>query len=360
MSTRAETIRILERPFGAVRSDIRAALPQLGVLRTPLFHKILLANVAAVFLATAACALVVLKLGGLSGAMSPLGVAVAIGAVAAVAVVPVYAVLLRLALKPIQILERTAERGELTARATPSKFADPRIEQLTRVFNRMLDSTAADRERLREVAARAFQAQEAERMRIARELNEETAQTLATLLLGVGAVRRAADAKTQDELMEELRQEITDLTERVRGFARGLYPPTLKQLGAAAAISTHARSVEESSGISIEIGGDDIRGVLSPEGEIALYRIVQDALANVVRHAGAKQARIGICRHDSGVEATVEDKGVGFDLATAAKSPCLGLLGMQERALYVSGTVTVQSKPGVGTRLRVRIPDVKQ
>ncbi|MDQ3521799.1 MAG: hypothetical protein M3434_05630, partial [Gemmatimonadota bacterium] len=183
---------------------------------------------------------------------------------------------------------------------------------------------------------------------------------LATLLLGVGAVRRAADAKTQDELMEELRQEITDLTERVRGFARGLYPPTLKQLGAAAAISTHARSVEESSGISIEIGGDDIRGVLSPKGEIALYRIVQDALANVVRHAGAKQARIRICRNDSGVEATGEDKGVGFDLATAAKSPCLGLLGMQERALYVSGTVTVQSKPGVGTRLRVRIPDVKQ
>jgi two-component system sensor histidine kinase UhpB len=209
----------------------------------------------------------------------------------------------------IRILERAAERverGELTARATPSKFADPRIEQLTRVFNRMLDSTAADRERLREVAARAFQAQEAERMRIARELNEETAQTLAMLLLGVGAVRRAADAKTQDELMEELRQEITDLTERVRGFARGLYPPTLKQLGVVAAVGAHVRAVEESSGIAVEVEGDDVRGVLSPEGEIALYRIVQDALANVVRHAGAKQARIGICRHDSGVEATVE------------------------------------------------------
>ncbi len=99
----------------------------------------------------------------------------------------------------IRILERTAERverGELTARATPSRFADPRIEQLTRVFNRMLDSTAADRERLREVAARAFQAQKAERMRIARELNEETAQTLATLRLGVGAGRRMPRPRT--------------------------------------------------------------------------------------------------------------------------------------------------------------------
>jgi signal transduction histidine kinase len=96
---------------------------------------------------------------------------------------------------------------------------------------------------------------------------------------------------------------------------------------------------------------------LSPEGELALFRIVQEALSNVARHALASHARVTLREVDGAVEAVVEDDGCGFDpAAQEAARPCLGLFGMRERALYVGGEVEVRSTPGAGTRVRIRIP----
>ena len=362
MSThRTAILEVANQPLAVLRGETLVAPPRLALLRTPLFHKILLAAVAAVFLTTAGCAVLALKLAGISGGASAVPVALAVATVATAIAVPVYGSVLRIALTPLGILEHTAERverGDLSARAELSELADPRMERLTRVFNRMLDSTAADRERLREVAAQAFGAQEAERMRIARELNEETAQTLATLLLHIGAARRAEEAETRDQMLEALRADIVDLTDRLRGFARALYPPTLKQLGVAAAIGAYARAVSESTELEVECETEDIRGLLTPEAELALYRIVQDALSNVVRHAGATRVRIRIAPSArGGVEVCVDDDGVGFRLEDVlARTSCIGLLGMEERALYVAGSVDVQSTPGAGTRVLVHIP----
>ena len=361
MSTHAAgAMEAANRPLGAARVSPRVAVPRGALLRVALFHKILLAAVAAVFVATAGCALLALELAGIAAGLSSLVVSLSVASVATVVALPVYAAVLRVALTPLGILEQTAERveqGDLGARAEISELADPRMERLTRVFNRMLDHTAADRERLREVAARALGAQEAERMRIARELNEETAQTLATLLLRVAAVRRVQEAELRNGMLDELKENIVDLTERVRGFAQGLYPPMLRQLGVAAAVAAHARSLAQSTGIEVEVEGEDVRGLLAPEAELALYRIVQDALVNVVRHASASRVRIRIAPEERGVHAVVEDDGVGFRTEQALRgNPCIGLLGMEERALYIGGTLHIESAPGHGTRVHIHIP----
>ena len=333
MSTqRTAALEVANQPLAVLQRPTLVAPPRLAILRTPLFHKILLAAVAAVFLATAGCAVLALKVAGLGSGVSALPVALLVATVATAIAVPIYGSVLRIALTPLGILEHTAERveqGELSARAEISDLADPRMERLTRVFNRMLDSTAADRERLREVAARAFGAQEAERMRIARELNEETAQTLATLLLRIGAARRAEEAPVREKMLDALWDDLVELTDRVRGFARALYPPTLKQLGVAAAIGAYARAVSESTDLEVECTTEDIPGLLAPEAESALYRIVQDALSNVVRHAGATRVRIQVAPSArGGVEVCVEDDGVGFRPEDVlARNACIGLLG---------------------------------
>ena len=113
--------------------------------------------------------------------------------------------------------------------------------------------------------------------------------------------------------------------------------------------------MSESTDLVVECEAGDIRGLLSPEAELALYRIVQDALSSVVRHASATRVRIQIAPSPRGGVVVVD--GVGFRLEDVlARNACIGLLGMEERALYVAGTVDVDTTPGEGTRLRVQFP----
>jgi signal transduction histidine kinase len=215
----------------------------------------------------------------------------------------------------------------------------------------------ADRRLLREVAARAFRAQETERMRIARELQEETAQTLSGLLLHLRVARGLTDAAAREEVLDEIRAALADTTDTVRRFARGLYPPALHDLGVAAAVQSYADTLSESSGLRITVAAGEVNGLLESEGELALYRVLQEALANAVRHAGARSVEVRIARDGDRVRAAVEDDGRGFDLAAReAAHPCLGLFGMRERARHAGGSTHVESAPGRGTRVTVEIP----
>ncbi len=181
------------------------------LLRVPLFYKILIANAALVLLgavlgSTLTAAYVRAKPGG-----SILDLASAFALAGVGATVLVNAVILRLALQPLELLERSAARvqaGDLDARAPLSPMADRELEQLTRTFNGSLDVAAAYRERLREVAARALYAAEEERKRIARELHDETAQLLAVLLIRIRVVRNASDPEALEVLLDEMRREI--------------------------------------------------------------------------------------------------------------------------------------------------------
>jgi signal transduction histidine kinase len=214
-----------------------------------------------------------------------------------------------------------------------------------------------DRRLLRETAARAFRAQETERMRIARELQEETAQTLSALLLHLQVARTLPDPEARAEVLEQIRGGLVEATDTVRRFARGLYPPALNDVGLVAAVQAYADTLSERGGPRITVSADDVQGLLSRDRELSLYRVLQEALANAVRHAGAAAVEVRIARDGRWVRATVEDDGVGFDLAAReADHPCLGLFGLRERALYAGGTASVESAPGTGTRVRVELP----
>jgi two-component system, NarL family, sensor histidine kinase UhpB len=354
------------RPPEPARSEFAADAPSGGVLRVllrvPLFYKILLANAVIVLGGAVAGGLVTAQYVRAAPGRSALDL-VGFMAVAGVFLsLAVNALILRLALSPLELLEETAARvqgGDLQARVPISPVADRELERLSHTFNAMLDASAADRARLREVAARALGAAEEERKRIARELHDETAQTLAALLIRIRILRRNGDPEALVEGLEALRTEIGDALEGVRRYARGLRPPALDELGLLPAIDSHVRWLSEATGLTIEASADpSIDGLLPPEAELAVYRIVQEALSNVVRHSGAKHVELTVARAPAAVIVTVADDGHGFSTADVMSTDGsgLGLFGMQERAGYLGGRVDVSSQPGTGTRVRAEIP----
>jgi two-component system, NarL family, sensor histidine kinase UhpB len=327
------------------------------LLQFPLFGKILVANVAIVALVTLACGVVAHSAlaAGDGVFVVLLGAGVVLSAVS-------NAVILRLALSPLRQLERTAEQvntGDLAARVPPSDLADREMQRLAATFNSMLDSGDAYRGRLRDIAARALNASEEERKRIARELHDGTAQTLAALRVRLRVARLTDEASDRDALLQRIGADLGEATEEIRRIAQGLRPPALDMLGLAPAIESLARGIDAGGDLQVETDIASVDGLLSPEVELALYRIIQEALSNVVRHSGASAARVTLDAAGSSVSAVVEDRGRGFDVANEMSRGGLGLYGMQERGAYVGAAVDIVSEPGRGTRIRVTIPSLE-
>jgi two-component system sensor histidine kinase UhpB len=363
--SRVETLSTTGRGAGGPRGNGSSAPRQFPsafgpLLRLPLFYKLIIANVTILLVAVLTCtALVATSVRADPGAASTavvLPVAIAGAALSAL----VNALVVRLALQPLHRLEETARRvqqGEHEARVLPSALADRELEQLTTTFNAMLDSVAEYRHRSRELAVHALEAGESERKRIAAELHDGIAQSLAALLLQLRLIRSAAEPAERNELLQRAADELAAVTEELRAIARGLRPPALDMLGLVAAVTAHARLLAEHSNIRLEVRGDDLNHLLSAPAELAFYRLVQEALANVVRHSGARSATLDLSRNDGVVSATVRDDGRGFRVDEAlASGRGLGLFGMHERASYAGGHVHVISQPGSGTTVRIEFP----
>ena len=222
-------------------------------------------------------------------------------------------------------------------------------------------------ERKREAEIRALlleeviTAQEEERRRIARELHDETGQSLTALLVGLRAMEEAHTIKDAQLHARELRRIAALTLDEVGRLARGLHPSALDDLGLAAALERYAAEFEESHRIKVAVHLRNLGLKRLPRPvETALYRIVQEALTNIAKHAGAKTAEICVESHPSLVCATVQDDGRGFDVdltrRTSDASKHLGIHGMQERAVRLKGTLTIESMPWGGTTISVRIP----
>jgi len=217
------------------------------------------------------------------------------------------------------------------------------------------DTTAV--RRLRNFSEGALRASEEERRRIARELHDDTAQRLATLILRVGALARESDDVRRKELFDQVRAEIVDAAEGVKRMARGLRPPELEELGLELALQAHARTLRESADFHVRIEGTGVDGVLGRTAKLALYRIIQEAVSNARRHSGVGSAHVRLVLDDESVIAEILDHGAGFSPAGAAQGDRgLGLVGMQERAAMIGGRMTVDSVPGKGTAVRVTVP----
>lgn len=345
----------------AVRGD---RLPESvrRLLRLPLFYKLLIANAVIVVLG-AVFGTTLTRHAARAGSegVSTTGLVVLLSIAGVAVTVLVNALILRLALSPLGLLEQTATRvqaGDVDARVPESPVADRGLERLTGTFNAMLDNLELYRQRLRDVAARALTAEEEERKRIARELHDDTAQTLAALLVRLRVMRGISDDEAREEALEQLRTEVSAALDRIRRFARGLRPPALDELGLVPALESHIRSLSESVGVTIRLDADEPEGEMTSQAELALYRITQEALSNAVRHSGATNVLVRIAHRQQWVTVTVQDDGKGFavDQVLSSGQQGLGLFGMQERAAYVGGRVAIQSRPGWGTTIRAEVP----
>jgi signal transduction histidine kinase len=328
-------------------------------LRVPLFFKLFFANgaiVAAVALAGAWLSTRFAS-GTTAGAvpsfmlLAVAGIALSLGANAAI---------VWIALTPIRSLEMAAARiraGDHAARAERSPLADRDLERLARTFNEVLDAVVDQTRRLREMAARAQTATEEERRRLARELHDGIAQSLAALNIRVRLARNTTDSQVRASDLEDVSAGIADAILELRRMARGLRPPALEMLGLAAAIESHARSATEAAGVDAVIHAENVTGLLSPDAELAVYRILQESLSNVIRHSGASQVRIDLAQIDGGVQLTIEDDGQGFDTtAMMTGDRGLGIFGMKERASFMSGVLDITSSAGHGTRVSLTVP----
>jgi PAS domain S-box-containing protein len=197
-------------------------------------------------------------------------------------------------------------------------------------------------------------AQDEERRRIARELHDETGQSLTALLVGLRTIEGSRTAAQAIELAQRLRETTAQTLIDVGRLWRGLHPGVLDDLGLAAAVSRHAGEFAQAHRIAVTVQteGLDADG-LSPLLQATVYRVLQEALTNVARHAGARSVSVRLERGAGSVELRVQDDGAGFK---PGKGGRLGLRGMRERAALLGGSVDVVSEPGAGTTITARIP----
>jgi signal transduction histidine kinase len=205
----------------------------------------------------------------------------------------------------------------------------------------------------RDVVRRVVEAQEAERTRLARELHDETGQALTSILLGLKPLEQAA-AGEQAAAVASLRELVVSTLQDVRALAVELRPAALDDFGLVPAVERLADTFRGQSGMDVELETRLPDERLPPEVETALYRIVQEALTNVVKHADARRVSILLTERERGVAAMVEDDGAGFE--PGADRGGLGLLGMRERIGLVGGRLHVESAPGAGTTIVAEVP----
>lgn len=209
--------------------------------------------------------------------------------------------------------------------------------------------------------ARTFAAQEDERRRICRTLHEEIGQMLAAFIMSLGGTeRRLAEESSETTRQIAYVRSVAEKTlDEIRAIVSDLRPTLLDELGLSAAVCAHARRVLAPAGASVEIDTDGLATRLSPPVEVVLFRILQESLTDIAKHAGATRVGVRIACADRTVHATVTDNGERFDPAVgscAGDGRTIGLFAMRERAAAIGGQVSASTLPGAGTRIDVMLP----
>ncbi|MBD9735758.1 HAMP domain-containing sensor histidine kinase, partial [Streptomyces sp. H28] len=308
----------------------------------PLFWRIFLLNAIVLITATA------LLLGPVTVSTPVLLTEAAVLTVGLAAMLGANALLLRVGLAPLDRLTRAMTTTDLLRPGRrPEVSGGGEIAELISTYNTMLDRLEDERATS---SARALSAQEGERRRIAQELHDEVGQSLTAVLL---QLKRVTDHAPED-LQEELRlvQETTRSSlDEIRRIARRLRPGVLDELGLVSALKSLATEFG-GEGLSVQHWLDPDLPELGPEAELVLYRVAQEGLTNVVRHARARRAGIALRRIPGGVELWVRDDGRGIvDAAEGA-----GIRGMRERALLIGADLNVGPVSGGGTEVRLTVP----
>ncbi len=330
------------------------------LLRLPLFYKILWANVA------------IVALGAVAGTVITVWHVVTFPADIHFELIALFAVagfvisfvvnnwVLKRALAPLDRLQDAVDRvrqGNLRVQVRSGPVSDERFDRLIETFNSMLATLEQDAEKMRHLSRLILQAQEDERQRVARELHDEAAQALTSLLVHLRLAERSQNPEELRQRIHELRELTAAALEDVRRVALDLRPKILDDLGLAAALEWRVEEFEKAHQVRASLHVEGVTQRLPRMLELVLYRVAQEALTNVARHAQASQVAVTLIQSDGQVLLRVADDGVGFDPAQVDEaSDGLGLLGMRERLAMVGGEFLLESAPGQGTQLAARIP----
>ena len=264
-------------------------------------------------------------------------------------------------IQPLQKLETKAAAlawGDFEAIKDPVGGISE-VQHLQLELNEMSRKVRASQEGLRDYIGAITSAQEDERLRLARELHDDTIQSVIALKQRMQLAQTSVKDPTSLRTLAELETLSEQTIENLRRMTRALRPIYLEDLGLVTALEMLVQETSRNHSMNIEFqrSGDEQR--LSHEVELALYRIAQEALNNVVRHSQAKHADLHITFESSGIKLEVSDNGVGFDMPKVptdfAPKGHFGLLGIRERAELIGARLEVESAPGKGTRFKVRL-----
>lgn len=245
------------------------------------------------------------------------------------------------------------------ARTAALRDANVRLQVEVVERRRVEDELRQSRQELRDLASHLQSVREQERTDIAREIHDELGQALTAMKMDVHWVGQQLD-ETRPEIHAKISSisRLADATiQMVRRISSALRPKLLDDLGLSAALEWQAREFEHRAGVACSIHSDPDDIVLDPARSTALFRIFQETLTNVARHAGASRVDVALRHLGGSVELTVSDDGTGITAEQASAPRSLGIVGMRERVLALGGTLEISGQAGHGTKLRVSIPD---
>jgi two-component system sensor histidine kinase UhpB len=311
----------------------------------PLFWRAFAASAAAMLLAFTALVFTPVTVS------APIGVGeLVLLAIGLVLVLALNLLLLRPAFRPLDKLAETMRRHDpLTPGVRVPVDREPDVAALAQAFNEMLDRMESER---RDSARQALRVLEGERSRIARELHDEVGQTLTGAMLQIEALAPRIPDDLRDEL-DELRETARSGTEDVRRIAKRLRPEALEDFGLQSALATLATSFGDQAHVNIRRRLEPVV-LLSKDEELVVYRVAQEALTNVVRHAQATQVELRLRENKARAVLTVRDDGCG--LSPGALPSTTGIRGMRERAMLIGAQLHIDSEPGRGTEIKLSIP----
>jgi len=310
----------------------------------PLAWRIFLVNAAVFAVGTAALAL------SPATVSWPIALAEAVVLVAGLAAILVVNFLLvRRSLAPVERLTGLMHRVDLLRPGQRLELTGPaEVRELGSVFNQMLDRLELERH---ESGWHAFQAQEAERKRVAQELHDEVGQALTAVMLQLSRLAKRAPADLEHELREA--QETTRASlDDVRRIARQLRPEALDDLGLVPALSALAKALSDRTELRVHRHLAEDLPPLSAEAELAVFRVAQESLTNAARHSGSSRIDLLLQSSTDDVLLQVRDYGKGLNGAR----PGSGMRGMRERALLVGGELTIETAAGGGGEVSLRVP----
>jgi signal transduction histidine kinase len=251
---------------------------------------------------------------------------------------------------PDELIQRLRLVGDIFTNALARKRADEAL----RAREQSLRQT---REGLRKLAAKLLRAQEEERRRIAREMHDDWTQRLALLGIDIATLENHLGApEIALPLLRTMQEQLVGLAEDVHALSRQLHPAILDDLGLVEALRSECASFSRREGIAVVYRPEEVPRTLPKDVALCVYRVAQEALRNLAKHAAVSEGCVTLAATGSGLLLRVQDEGVGFDPAAVRSEPGLGLSSMEERARLIQAELSVTSAPGRGTTVEVRAP----